>query len=91
MNRDEIIRMIREGNWPEGNGYPGKEQVISDIENLYELQPGSKEYLKLKGEIEGYIAIDGLTQFETGRAEQGSLVKKVLENLLCDLEVMETR
>jgi hypothetical protein len=85
MSKQEIIKQIQEGYWPDWEPAPKKEDVIKDIEELYKLPLVSIGYTEEKSRIITYLAMNCIEQFERGKRKQGILSRRILENLLFDL------
>ena len=89
MSKEELIKEIVKGYHPDWEPAPEIEDVIKDINNLYNLKIDSREYFELKAKVTGYMSMNCIEQFDRGKRGQGMLTRKMLEALLFNLSEAE--
>ena len=93
MEREKIIKQIEEGYWPDWEPAPKIDEVVGDVNKLYDLMINpsnyNKPYFETKAKVITYLSMNCIEQFERGKNTQGMLSRKILEDLLFDLSESE--
>lgn len=82
MNKQEILGLIEVGYLPDWEASPEQAEVIDDLNELYNLNPQSIEYFKLKSRILEYMSMNCIEQFARGKYDQGMLTRRILERVV---------
>jgi hypothetical protein len=88
MSKEQLIKKIMEEYPTNFEDSPKPDEIIRDVEELYDSKIGSEKYLELKNKIISSLSAR-IEQSEREKRGNEIVIKKILEELLSDLSEAE--